>query len=312
MGIKNVLITGGTGFLGSHLVKKVLETAEQVVVPTLNIRKDKPLNHHKINNKKLLLIEGDITNSKFIDQLFNEYEFDTVFHLAAISEVRKCQPNPKLTFDVNIKSTINILEACRKYNVKSTLLSSSDKAYGSGDLPYKENNNLNGKSIYEVSKSCMDLISRSYFYNYNLPVVVTRCCNIYGPYDTNASRIIPNTINRIKQGDNPIIWKGSEEAIREFIYVEDVVDAYLSLVKNIDKTKGEAFNIGSGCKISMKDLVEKIIKQINDKINIDYVGKDFPEINHQYVDTSKIKEFINWESKINLDEGLKLTIESFA
>ena len=310
MGIKNVLITGGTGFLGSHLVKKVLETADIVVVPTLNIRQYKPLNHHKINNKKLLLIEGDITNSKFINQLFNEYEFDTVFHLAAISEVRKCQPNPKLAFDVNIKGTINILEACRKYNIKSILLSSSDKAYGSGNLPYKENNNLNGKSIYEVSKSCMDLISRSYFYNYNLPVVVTRCCNIYGPYDTNTSRIIPNTIKRIKQGNNPIIWKGSEEAVREFIYVKDVVDAYLSLVKNIDKTKGEAFNVGSGCKISIKDLVEKIIKQIDNKISIDYIGKDFPEINHQYVDTSKIKRFINWESKINLDEGLKLTINS--
>ena len=310
MGIKNVLITGGTGFLGSHLVKKVLETADIVVVPTLDIRKDKPLNRHKINNKKLLLIEGNITNSKFIEQLFNEYEFDTVFHLAAISEVRKCQPNPKLTFDVNIKSTINILEACRKYSVKSILLSSSDKAYGSGNLPYKETNNLNGKSIYEVSKSCMDLISRSYFYNYNLPLVVTRCCNIYGPYDTNSSRIIPNTINKIKQGKNPVIWKGSEEAIREFIYVDDVVDAYLSLIKNIDKTKGEAFNVGSGCKISMKNLVEKIISNANAKITIDYVDKDFPEINHQYVDTTKIKKFIKWESKINLDKGLKLTIDS--
>lgn len=310
MGIKNVLITGGTGFLGSHLVKRVLETADIVVVPTLDIRKDKPLNHHKINNKKLLLIEGNITNSKFIEQLFNEYEFDTVFHLAAISEVRKCQPNPKLTFDVNIKSTINILEACRKYSIKSVLLSSSDKAYGSGNLPYKETNNLNGKSIYEVSKSCMDLISRSYFYNYNLPLVVTRCCNIYGPYDTNSSRIIPNTINKIKQGKNPVIWKGSEEAIREFIYVDDVVDAYLSLTKNIDKTKGEAFNVGSGCKISMKNLVEKIISNANAKITIDYVDKDFPEINHQYVDTTKIKKFIKWESKINLDKGLKLTIES--
>lgn len=310
MGIKNVLITGGTGFLGSHLVKRVLKTADIVVVPTLNIRKDKPLNHHKINNKKLLLVEGNITNSKFIDQLFNEYEFDTVFHLAAISEVRKCQPNPKLTFDVNIKSTINILESCRKYNVNSVLLSSSDKAYGSGNLPYKETNNLNGKSIYEVSKSCMDLISRSYFYNYNLPLVVTRCCNIYGPYDTNSSRIIPNTINRIKQGKNPVIWKGSEEAVREFIYVDDVVDAYLLLVKNINKTKGEAFNVGSGCKISMKNLVEKIISNANVKTTIDYVGKDFPEINNQYVDTTKIKKFIKWESKINLDKGLKLTIDS--
>ena len=310
--MKNVLITGGSGFLGSHIAKRILPKADSVTIVTLDIKQKTTLKSLGVDLNKINLVKGDIRNFDFIKLLFNEYEFDTVFHLGALSEVKKCQPDPKLAFDTNIVGTINVLEAARLYgNVKAIAVSSSDKAYGSGILPYVEGAPMQGKGIYEVSKSCTDLIARAYHTNYNLPVVVTRCSNLYGGADMNMSRIIPNTIRLALKKESPLIWKGSEESTREFLYIEDAVDAYLSLVKNIDKTKGEAFNIGSGEIISIKKLVEDILSKINNNLLINYQHKDFPEISHQYLDSNKIKEFTGWESKIKLSEGLDKSIKTY-
>ena len=309
--MKNVLITGGTGFLGSYLTKRLINTAENITIITQNIRQKTTLKSLNIDMKKINIVKGDIKDFNFLNILFNEYEFDTVFHLGALSEVKKCQPNPKLTFETNVMGTVNILEVSRIYGIKAIAISSSDKAYGNGTVPYVENYAMNGKGTYEVSKSCTDLIARSYYSNYNIPVVVTRCSNLYGGADMNMSRIIPNTIRLALKKESPLIWKGSEESTREFLYIEDAVDAYLSLVKNIDKTKGEAFNIGSGEIISIKKLVEDILSKINNNLSINYQHKDFPEISHQYLDSNKIKEFTGWESKIKLSEGLDKSIKTY-
>lgn len=309
--MKNVLITGGTGFLGSYLAKRIINQVDSITIVTLNIRQKTSLKSLNLNTSKINLVPGDIRDFNFIKLLFNEYEFDTVFHLGALSEVKKCQPNPKLAFETNIMGTVNILEAARRYKVKAIAVSSSDKAYGSGEVPYVENYGMEGKGIYEVSKSCTDLIARSYYTNYNLPVVVTRCSNLYGSSDMNMSRIIPNTIRLALQEKSPLIWKGSELSTREFLYVEDAVDAYLNLVKNITVTAGEAFNIGSNEIISIKDLVEMILSKINNNLSIEYKSKDFPEISHQYLDSSKIQKFTGWVSKTKLSEGLDKTIEGY-
>ena len=243
--------------------------------------------------------------------MFNEYEFDTVFHLGALSEVKKCQPNPKLAFETNVMGTVNILEACRMYNVKAVAISSSDKAYGSGEVPYLENYAMNGKGIYEVSKSCTDLIARSYYSNYGVPVVVTRCSNLYGGADMNMSRIIPNTIRLALQGKAPTIWKGSEKSVREFLYIEDAVDGYLSLIENINATKGEAFNIGSGEIVTIGEIVNTILSKIDKNISIDYQEKDFPEISTQYLNSDKIKDYTGWTPKTKLNEGIEYCIEGY-
>jgi len=306
--MKNVLITGGTGFLGSHIAKKILPKVDSLTIITLNIRQKTTLKSLGIDTKKINLVQGDIRDFNFIKLLFNEYEFDTVFHLAALSEVKKCQPNPTLAFETNVMGTINILEACRIYNVEAVAVSSSDKANGSGKVPYHEDYAMNGNGVYEVSKSCTDLIARSYYSNYNLPVIVTRCSNLYGGADMNMSRIIPNTIRLALNGSAPMIWKGSEKSIREFLYVEDAVDAYLSLIENISKTKGEAFNIGSGEIVTIEDVVNMILSKIDTNISINYKEKDFPEISNQYLCSDKIYEYTGWKSKVTLDEGLQKTI----
>ena len=171
--MKNVLITGGTGFLGSYLTKRLLSKGMNVTISTTSVKQKTTLKVLGVANKNLNLVKGDVRVFEFLRMLFNEYEFDTIFHLGAISEVRKCQSDAKLAFDTNIGGTINILEAARLYgNIKSIAVSSSDKAYGKGDsLPYLEDDRLNGTATYEVSKSCTDLIARSYYNNYKMQYI---------------------------------------------------------------------------------------------------------------------------------------------
>ena len=310
--MQKVLITGGTGFLGSHITKKIIDKVESVTIATTTIRQQTTLKALGVDVNKINLVKGDVRDFDFLRLLFNEYEFDTVFHLGALSEVKKCQPDPKLAFDVNVGGTVNVLEACRMYGkVKAVIVSSSDKAYGSGEVPYVEGQSLNGVGTYEVSKSATDLIARSFYSNYDVPVVVTRCSNLYGGGDMNFSRVIPNNINKILNGERPMIWKGSEKSTREFLYIDDAVDAYLSLVENIDKTKGEAYNIGSGEVYSIEELLNTLLKSMESDLEIEYVKKDFPEISHQYLDSTKIIQTTGWRPKTSLFTGLVKSIQSY-
>ena len=310
--MQKVLITGGTGFLGSHITKRLIDDIESVTIVTTDIRQQTTLKSLGVDIDKINLVKGDVRDFDFLRLLFNEYEFDTVFHLGALSEVKKCQPDPKLAFDVNVGGTVNVLEACRMYGkVKAVVVSSSDKAYGSGQVPYVEGQSLNGVGTYEVSKSATDLIARSFYSNYNVPVVVTRCSNLYGGGDMNLSRVIPNNINKILNGERPMIWKGSEKSTREFLYIDDAVDAYLSLVNNIDKTKGEAYNIGSGEIFTIEKLLNELLNTMDSDLEIEYIEKDFPEISHQYLDSTKIKEHTGWKPETNLSVGLVKSIESY-
>jgi len=310
--MNKVLITGGTGFLGSHITKRIIDDVESITIATTDIRQKTTLKSLGVDIDKINLVKGDVRDFDFLKLLFNEYEIDTVFHLGALSEVKKCQPDPKLAFDVNVGGTVNVLEACRLYGkVKAVIVSSSDKAYGSGEVPYVENQSLNGVGTYEASKSATDLIARSFYSNYNVPVVVTRCSNLYGGGDMNLSRVIPNNINKILNGEKPMIWKGSEKSTREFLYIDDAVDAYLSLVNNIDKTKGEAFNIGSGEVISIGELLNIMLDKMDSNLEINFVEKDFPEISHQYLDSSKMMKLTGWKPKTSIFNGLKKSIKKY-
>lgn len=195
---KNVFVTGGTGFLGSYLVKKLVNYGANV---TILVRDYVPQSNIYIGEeyKKINAVQGALEDYLLIERILGEYEIDTVFHLAAQAIVGVANRNPLGTFKSNIEGTWNILEAARKSPlIKQVIVASSDKAYGDQEkLPYDENMPLQGKHPYDVSKSCADLIAQTYYETYKLPVCITRCGNLYGGGDLNFNRIIPQSIQSI-------------------------------------------------------------------------------------------------------------------
>lgn len=303
--MKNVLITGITGFVGAHLAKKLMNDYNVV-----GIGQDmKPMTALSLLgiDKKVSYVNGDICNINLVRRVLADYNIDIVYHLAAQAIVSIGKKDPMNTFNVNCMGTASILEACRQLdNLKSIVVVSTDKVYGEG-LERKENDKLEPKGIYEISKLAGEIIGRGFYYNYNLPIVITRACNIYGECDLNR-RIIPNTIIDLKNNKPPLIFK-NDESLREYIYVDDVVDAYLMLGNIIDKTKGEVFNIGSGETIGQEELVKKIIKISGKNIEPIYKEKQkvFLEIYQQNINSEKIRSLLGWKPKYNLETGLKRT-----
>lgn len=312
------LITGGTGFLGSHLAHNLLVGGHKVTIPTTGIRQTTSLQmlgaRGSTANHFVNLVEGDIRDWDFLRKLFNEYEFTHVFHLAAISEVRKCQSDARLAYQVNVEGTVNVLEICRLYGskIEGIAVSSSDKAYGEMEgEEYFESDPLRGKGIYENTKSCADMIARAYHKNFGLPVFVTRCCNLYGPCDANMSRLIPNVISRILDREKPILYSGMAEAIREFIYVEDAVAAYRYLMQNIDKTQGRAFNVGTGDRYLIKGVVSEIFELMGVDYGVVQPESGFPEIPIQKLNSSLLRSLTGWIPIVEFRDGLQKTIDFY-
>lgn len=306
----NVLVTGATGFIGSNLCQRLVKEGHNVITI---IRDEKKNDSLKILNlwDKVTRIRGDITNYHFVERLISDYEIDTIFHLAAQAIVREAKESPLSTYNINIMGTVNVLEACRRTStVKTIVVASSDKVYGDSDiLPYKEDFLLNAKNVYDSSKLCTDVISRTYYNEYDLPIVVLRPSNIYGGCDLNMSRIIPKTIKQCFYKDN-IKFQKRVPLYREFLYIDDIVNAYIFSIKNIDKMKGEVYNVGTGQLIEMEDLLKKILEIYGKDIDVNWVEDDrsFKEINKQYTDSTKLQN-LGWKAKYNIDDGLKLTID---
>ena len=192
---RTVFVTGATGFVGSHLVRRLIETGTKVVCLQRDAVRTNTLKFFDLENK-ITIVNGSIEDFSLLERIFNQYKIDTVFHLAAQALVGAANDSPLPTFETNIRGTYLLLEACRQSKaIDRIIVASSDKAYGSHtELPYTENFALQGRFPYDVSKSCADLISQSFAHSYDLPVAIVRAANIYGPGDLNTSRIIPGTI----------------------------------------------------------------------------------------------------------------------
>ena len=312
---KNVLITGINGFVASNLAKNLVGKGANVVGMLKDISTFNALEELGIEDKVNVTF-GDITDAHAVRRTVNKYEVDACFHLAAMSTVRICSRDPIVAFRTNVEGTWNVLEACRNAKtVKAVVVASTDKCYGNPErLPYKEGDVLNGLATYDATKACTDIVARSYAYNYNMPISVTRCCNIYGPGDLNLSRIIPNTIRRVVSGSPAMLWSDSAAMIREFIYIDDVVDAYMKLAEHIDLTKGRSFNVGTLEHIKVEDFVKKIYKCLGKEPDIEIRDREaeFKEIPEQYLDSTLVKETTGWEPKYDLDSGLQKTVDWYA
>lgn len=291
--MESVLVTGGLGFIGSHLCESLIKKYR--VITTYQ-----SLNPHSYFftqglDKKTIMVNLDVTNYEQVIHTITKFNIDYIFHLAAQPLVEVAYYNPKHTLYTNILGTINILEAVRNFRTKGVIVCSSDKAYGKLDKKYKESDRLQGDHPYEVSKSSADLITQSYFKTYGLPVVITRFGNVYGEGDLNFSRIIPGIMKAKYEGE-PIELRSNGKFVRNYVNVNDVVAGCLSIIKRIDLVKGEAFNLSSNETLSVIHLVNKF--------KIPYIIKDTSknEIPYQSLDSSKAFKLLGWASKSTIDQ----------
>jgi CDP-glucose 4,6-dehydratase len=297
---KNILVTGGAGFVGGHLVEELIRRKANVIVADINLNKRSYLFTENLH-KKSRVINLDICDYKKLLALIKKYQIEFVFHLAAQALVEDGYKNPKYTLDNNILSTINVLEAVRNNSsIKGVVVASSDKSYGKlSKAKYVETDPLSGDHPYDTSKSVTDLISTTYYKTYKIPVVVTRFGNIYGEGDLNFSRIIPGIMKAvINSGQLKIRSNG--KYVRDYLYVKDVVDGYLLLAENIEKVKGEAFNFGSNETLTVVEVIKLVEKTLNKKIYYKILNTAKNEIPYQSLDYSKIKNILKWQPKYSI------------
>jgi len=304
-------VTGATGLIGSWLVKQLVESGVDVVCLVRDWIPQSELVRTRLI-EKVKVVRGDIRDQAFLERVLGEHEIDTVIHLAAQTIVTIANRNPVSTFETNIAGTWNLMEACRRSpRVKQIVVASSDKAYGDQDvLPYSENTPLQGQHPYDVSKSCADLIAKTYAVSYDLPVVITRCGNFYGGGDLNWNRIIPGTIRSILRGQRPII-RSNGQYVRDYFYAEDGAAAYMLLAEQLAKhpeLKGEAFNFSNEIQITVAQVVEKILALMGSNLQPDIRNEANNEILHQYLSADKARKMLNWSPLFTLDEGLENTL----
>ncbi len=316
-----VFVTGGYGLLGAWLVRALHARGDRVVVlqrdrtPRSALLLDGPA------EGALDVVHGDLTDPGLVARALGEYEVDTVFHLAAQTIVGTANRSPLATFETNVRGTWLLLEACRLHGARRVLVAASDKAYGaSATLPYREDHPLEPRFPYDVSKAATDLIARSYWHTYGLPVAVTRFANLYGGGDLNRSRLVPEAIGAALAGRAPVIRSdGTPE--RDFLYVEDAVAAYLQLADALDaddalpagtapRARGEAFNAGGGAPFAVRDVVARICRIAGTDVEPEIRGAGTPagEIDRQYVDPAKLRALTGWQPAVGLDEGLERTV----
>lgn len=310
---RSVFVTGAYGLLGGWLVKALLERGARVTV----------LKRDAVGASALVLegterlvnaVHGDVCDARLLERALAEYEIDTVFHLAAQTIVGVANRGPLGTFETNIRGTWTILEACRRAGgrVGRVVVASSDKAYGAHDtLPYRESAPLQPHYPYDVSKAAADLIARSYWHTFGLPVAVTRFANLYGGGDFNFSRLVPEAVVAAIERRAPVVRSdGTPE--RDFLYVEDAVAAYLAICDLLDdgRAAGEAYNAGGGRPRPVLDVVELICELAGTGVTPQVRGTGTPqgEISRQWVDSSNLHTACGWTPRVGLEDGLRATI----
>lgn len=308
-----VLVTGATGIVGSWLVKELI-SKEACVVALLQDADLQSELYRSGDIERVSAVNGALEEFWTLERAINLYEIDTVFHLGAQTIVGVAHRFPLSTFEANIRGTYNLLEACRLHSnmVRRVIIASSDKAYGKQDnLPYTEDMRLDGRHPYEVSKSCADLIAQAYSHTYGLPVAIARCGNVYGGGDRNWSRLVPGTIRAFLRKERPVI-RSDGTYVRDYIYVKDVVQAYMRLAEFLDdeQVQGAAFNFSTESPITVLNMVATIQGLMHcEEIDLDIRNSAEGEIRDQFLSAAKARAVLRWKPQFGLEQGLIKTIE---
>ena len=310
--MKRVLLSGANGFAASHLAAALLARGDSVTVLG---RAPTPASGLALLGiaDQVEMAEVDLRDTEAIATALDGAGFDTVFHLGAQTLVGPAQEDPATTFEINVRGTWALLEACRREGVGAVVVASSDKAYGPSDeLPYREEMALRPAAPYEASKAAAETIALSYWPGYGLPVAVSRLANIYGGGDTNFSRLIPSAIASVLDGVRPV-FRSDGSPQRDFLYIDDAVSAYLAIEAAVlsGAGAGEAFNAGGGQPHSVAEVVRAIADVSGTGLDPDFQGEGNPtgEIDRQFVDSAKLHGQTGWAPAVPLRDGLRRTLE---
>lgn len=310
--MKKVLVTGADGFIGSHLVEELLKEGYDVRAFVYYNSFNSwgwldTLPKEKLD--KIEIFSGDIRDPNGVREAMKGV--DEVYHLAALIAIPFSYHSPDSYVDTNIKGTLNVLQAARDLNIKRILVTSTSEVYGTAKyVPIDEEHPYQGQSPYSATKIGADRIAESFYRSFNMPITIVRPFNTYGPRQS-ARAVIPTIITQLLSGVKEIKL-GSLSPTRDFNYVKDTVRGFIEIAKS-DKTIGQEINIATQQEISIGQLAEELIKQINPnaKIVCDEIRlrPENSEVNRLLGSNKKIKELTNWEPKYSLEEGLKETIE---
>lgn len=319
---KRVLVTGVNGFIGGNLVEALLNVGASVHGLVRNQNQDSYLYFEGLN-KRINLIQGDLTDLNLLKRVIAEEQIQVVFHLAAQVEVGLARENPYATWETNIRGTYCLLEAIRENGqyIESIVVASTDKSYGSyppEKMPYKEDYPLVPEFPYDVSKACGDMIARSYATDlFSLPVIVTRFCNIYGPGQLNFSAVVPDAV-RSALGYSKFIPRSDGTHTRDFIYMGDVADLYLNISEHLSKYKeiaGEVFNAGTNHPQQVRDVIQAVYTALDNMDDYKVVENQFSgkktqgEIDCQFMDYEKVNQFFDWSPQTSFESGIRKTID---
>lgn len=314
--MRRALVTGGHGFVGSHLARGLLAEGVEVRVLDRPAPRRTDLGGPRASGLGLLGVEAEVElfEADLLDAAAVAAAVagcDAVFHLAAQTIVSVAGRAPAATFEVNVRGAWNVFEACREAGTERVVFASSDKAYGSSpELPYRENFPLRAAYPYDASKAAADVIARSYASAYGLPIAVTRFANVYGGGDLNFTRLVPEVAIAVADRRAPAI-RSDGSPKRDFLHVDDVVAAYLAIAAALDgeEARGEAFNAGGDRPHSVREVIDLIVAAGGGGVEPEFgPGPPPGEIVDQYLDSTKLRELTGWRPRVELADGLARTL----
>lgn len=306
----NALVTGAGGFVGGAIAAKILRDRSNSVV---GFFRDKPAGwiyrpsgSDEAPAARATAVFGDVTDTDAVQRALADYRIDTIFHLAAEASVRVCREHPRSAYMSNVVGTVSVLEACRRQGeqIKRIVVASTDKVYGASPAPYREEQPLLGDGIYASSKTAADVAARAFAMEYRMPIRIVRSCNVVGPGDLDMTRIVPRSIDLMLGGRPAVLYSEAQGMVREFVYIEDEIDAYLTVADR--GADGEAYNVSGVGPTRVGDLMEMLAKFCDGSYEV--IEGGLVEIKEQWMDGSKLMA-LGWKPHVALDGALLATIE---
>ena len=321
---KKILVTGGAGFIGSHLSERLLLDGNEVITIdnfnefyNPNIKRNnikeviETMKINGIDNNKLKLYEGDIRDRKFLNEIFETNKVDIVVHLAAMAGVRPSIENPRLYYDVNITGTLNLLEQCRKKNIKKFIFASSSSVYGNNEkVPFAESDIVdNPISPYAATKKSGELLCYTYHHLYDMSIAALRFFTVYGPRQRPDLAI--HKFTRLIKEKQAIPFFGDGSTSRDYTYIDDIVDGIVNVINWIEENEKsyEIFNLGGDKAVSLKEMVETIEKTLGIDAIINKLPMQPGDVNRTCADITHSNEILGYKPQTNFNEGIEKFIK---